>query len=42
MGLRLYPELEQKLDHWIAKQPEPRPSRPAAIRQLLEQALRDR
>ncbi len=28
------------LDSWIAEQPKPRPSRPEAIRRLLEKALR--
>jgi hypothetical protein len=27
------------LDAWILKQPEPQPSRPEAIRRLIEQAL---
>lgn len=27
------------LDHWIATQPEPRPTRPEAIRRLLADAL---
>jgi len=39
IGLRLYPELEAALDAWIAEQPEPRPSRPEAIRMLLRQSL---
>jgi hypothetical protein len=38
IGLRLYPDLEAKLEAWIARQPH-EPSRPEAIRQLLEQAL---
>ena len=28
------------LDDWIAKQPTPKPSRPEAIRQLIERGLR--
>jgi hypothetical protein len=32
-------ELTAKLDAWIAKQPEPRPSRSEAIRSFLEKAL---
>ena len=39
VGLRLHPELSASLDAWIAKQPAPRPSRPAAIRHLIEKAL---
>jgi hypothetical protein len=39
VGLRLYPELDALLDSWIAAQPEPRPSRPEAIRRILAQAL---
>jgi hypothetical protein len=35
IGLRLYPNEEQALDAWIAKQPEPKPSRPEAIRRIL-------
>jgi hypothetical protein len=38
MGLRLYPEIEERLDAWIAKQPD-EPSRPEAIRRLLDGAL---
>ena len=32
IGLRLYPELAAAVDAWIAKQPDPKPSRPEAIR----------
>jgi hypothetical protein len=39
IGLRLYPELDAALDAWIAKQPEPKPSRPEAIRRILRGAL---
>src|SRR3954466_12962576 len=39
IGLRLYPELEAALDAWIAAQPEPRPSRPEAIRRILRTFL---
>jgi hypothetical protein len=31
--------LSDALDVWIARQPEPRPSRPEAIRRILAQAL---
>ena len=39
IGLRLYPDLEAKLDAWIEVQPEPKPSKPEAIRRLLGEAL---
>lgn len=39
IGLRLHPDLDADLDAWIAKQPPPTPSKPAAIRQLLKMAL---
>ena len=38
IGLRLYPELEKKIDAWASKQQD-KPSRPAAIRRLVEAAL---
>jgi hypothetical protein len=37
--MRLHSELMSKLDVWIEAQPEPRPSKPEAIRRLLEPAL---
>ena len=37
--LRLPPAELARLDAWIAAQPEPRPSRPEAIRRLLDRAL---
>jgi hypothetical protein len=39
IGLRLYPDLEAKIDEWIERQGPARPSKPEAIRRLLEQAL---
>jgi hypothetical protein len=39
MELRLYPDVEAKLDAWIAEQGEPGLGRPEAIRRLLVQAL---
>jgi hypothetical protein len=39
IGLRLYPELEAALDAWITEQPEPKPSRPEAIRRILKTAF---
>ena len=38
-GLRLYPALEERLDKWIEAQPDPKPSRPAAMRRLIERGL---
>jgi hypothetical protein len=38
VGLRLYPELEQRIDAWASKQPDS-PGRPEAIRRLIELAL---
>jgi hypothetical protein len=39
VGLRLYPELERRIDAWASKQPD-RPGRPEAIRRLIEVALK--
>ena len=39
VGLRLYPDLEARLDAWIAKQNELDLGRPEAIRRVLDQAL---
>ena len=39
IGLRLYPDIEAELTAWIAQQPEPKPSKPEAIRRLLREAL---
>ena len=39
IGLRLYAEQEAKLDAWIEAQPDPKPSKPEAIRRLLGEAL---
>ena len=39
IGLRLYPDLEADLDAWIARQPDPKPSKPEAIRRLLKMAI---
>jgi hypothetical protein len=38
--LRLYPDLEARLDAWIAKQGESDLGRPEAIRRLLDEVLR--
>jgi metal-responsive CopG/Arc/MetJ family transcriptional regulator len=37
--LRLYSDILASLDQWIAKQPEPKPKRTEAIRELLREAL---
>jgi hypothetical protein len=39
VSIRLYPEMEAKLAAWMEAQPEPKPSRSEAIRQLLDSAL---
>jgi hypothetical protein len=38
---RLSKDLSRRIDAWIGAQPEPRPSRPEAIRRLLDEALGD-
>ena len=38
VGLRLYPDLERRLDEWAKRQPD-KPGRPEAIRRLVEKAL---
>ena len=38
VGLRLYPELERRVDQWASRQPD-EPGRPEAIRRLIEIAL---
>ncbi|TNC08448.1 ribbon-helix-helix protein, CopG family [Methylobacterium terricola] len=37
--LRLDPDMLAALDELIARQPDPKPSRPEAVRQVLAQAL---
>jgi Arc/MetJ-type ribon-helix-helix transcriptional regulator len=39
IDLRLSEDLSRRIDAWITAQPEPRPSRPDAIRRLLAEAL---
>lgn len=39
-NVRLLPPIGDALDAWIAQQPDPKPSRPEAIRRLLEIGLR--
>ena len=38
VGLRLYPDLEERIDAWALNQPD-KPGRPEAIRRLIELAL---
>jgi hypothetical protein len=38
VGLRLYPELELRVDQWASRQAD-KPGRPEAIRRLIEIAL---
>jgi hypothetical protein len=38
-SIMLQPGLLTRLDAWIARQPEPRPSRPEALRRLATMAL---
>lgn len=37
--VKLYPDLLAQLDDWISQQPEPQPSRPEAVRQLLSRSI---
>jgi hypothetical protein len=39
IGVRFYPDMQAELDAWIANQPDPKPSRPEAIRRLVGVAL---
>jgi Arc/MetJ-type ribon-helix-helix transcriptional regulator len=39
IGVRLQPEVLARLDAWIAQQVPPYPSRPEAVRRLMELAL---
>jgi hypothetical protein len=39
VGLRLYADLQARLDAWIAKQGDPELGRPEAIRRVLDKAL---
>lgn len=40
IGVRLQPEQLGALDNWIEAQPEPRPTRPEAIRIILRRELK--
>lgn len=37
--VKLRPEQLARLDAWIADQPEPQPTRPEAVRRLMDAAL---
>lgn len=39
MNVRLEREQLARIDAWIARQPDPKPSRPEAIRRLMERGL---
>ena len=39
IGVRLQPASLAELDAWIIAQPDPKPTRPEAIRRLVEKAL---
>jgi len=38
-GVRLYPEMEERIDRWIEQQEDPDLGRHEAIRRLLDEAL---
>jgi hypothetical protein len=40
LGVRVHRPALASLDTWIAAQPDPKPSRPEAIRRLVEKALK--
>ena len=39
VGLRLYPVQDAAIRDWIARQPDPKPTKPEAIRRLVEKGL---
>ena len=39
LGVRVRPDQLSALDFWISARPDPKPSRPEAIRRILEKAL---
>jgi hypothetical protein len=41
IALRLYSDILDSLDRWIEIQPEPKPKRTEAIRELLREALKN-
>jgi hypothetical protein len=40
-GVRIPAGLSERLNAWIDRQPDPKPSRAEAIRRLMERGLRD-
>jgi hypothetical protein len=40
VGLRLYPEQDAAIEAWIARQPDPKPTKQEAIRRLVDKALK--
>jgi hypothetical protein len=40
IGVRIHDDRLAAIDAWIARQPDPKPTRPEAIRRLFEKALR--
>lgn len=41
VAVRFAPELLKKLDAWIARREDPKPSRPEAIRRLVQERLNE-
>jgi hypothetical protein len=39
VGVRLQPSVIEKIDCWIARQPSPKPTRPEAIRRMVDSFL---
>jgi hypothetical protein len=39
LGVRVQPPEMARLDEWISRQPDPKPSRPEAMRRLVEKGL---
>lgn len=39
VGVRLLPDTLEPVDRWIEEHPDPKPSRPEAIRRLIRKAL---
>jgi hypothetical protein len=41
LNVRLHEPALSEIDTWIATQPDPKPSRPEAIRRLIEKAIKE-
>jgi Arc/MetJ-type ribon-helix-helix transcriptional regulator len=41
MAIRLSAALRERIEGWVERQPDPKPSRSEAIRRLLEKALKE-